>query len=88
VIGSAANDSDLESVLFVPASVPINDVKGFSGVEVIHSHIFQDFERLGGNSFIDLPPPDFLLSESISDNGFGRWDTSELGKTYPVFCPE
>jgi hypothetical protein len=47
MVGTRADDTDLDAVLLVPAGVAIDDVDAVAGVEVIDSTFAVDFPDLG-----------------------------------------
>jgi hypothetical protein len=70
MIGSSTNDSNSDSFLFVITSISINNIKSFSGVEIISGKIFKDLERALSHGHIDTSPADLFLSDWIGYNSF------------------
>lgn len=46
MVGASADDTDADSVLFVPASIAVNDIDAVAGVEVVDSTLSVDFPDL------------------------------------------
>jgi hypothetical protein len=77
VIRTSANDSDLDSVFGIPASISINDVYFTSGVEVALGEFREKVERSSCDGSVDFSPSDFFFSDWVIDNGFGGGRTTE-----------
>jgi hypothetical protein len=46
MVGASADDTDADSVLFVPASIAVNDIDAVAGVEVVDGTLSVDFPDL------------------------------------------
>jgi hypothetical protein len=55
MIGTSANDSDLDAVLLVPSCKPVDNVDTISGVEVIDSTFTIDSPDLSCELLADVP---------------------------------
>ena len=77
VIWTSADDSDLDSIFGIPASISINNVDFTSGVEVALGEFREKVERSSCDGSVDFSPSDFFFSDGIIDNGFGGGGTTK-----------
>lgn len=75
VVGTGANDADLDPVAGIPAGVTVKDVDKLAGVEVVDRTLTVDLERVLVHLDVDGTPPDVVLGGLFID------DTLVLGRT-------
>ncbi len=75
VVGTRANDTDLEAVLGVPACETVKDIDVVTGVEVVDGTLTVDLEGVLVHLDVDGAPPDVVLGGLLVD------DTLVLGRT-------
>ncbi len=75
VVGTAANDADLDAVLGVPAGEAVKDVDVVARVEVVDGTLAVDLKRVLVHLDVDGAPPDVVLGGLLVD------DALVLGRT-------
>ena len=76
VVGTSADHSDLDPLLFVPPGVTINNVQFAPGVEIVDGKVLQDSERTLVDALVDVAPADLPLADGVIDEGLGLGDTA------------
>lgn len=77
MVRASAHDSDLDSVLRVPASITVDHIDFSPGVEVALGQVAEDLEGSESHGSVDISPGDFLFSDGIDDDGLGGRGSAE-----------
>jgi hypothetical protein len=68
VVGTRADDADLDAVFRVPAREAVEAVEPIARVEVVDRALAVDGERLGVARDVDRPPPHILFGLRVLDH--------------------
>lgn len=82
VVGTSANDSDLDAVLWLPAGKAVKDVNVLAGVEVVDGTLTVDLKGVLVHLDVDGAPPDVVLGRLLVD------DTLVLGRATRLLAGE
>lgn len=82
MVGTRADDADLDPVARVPSSIAVKDIDELAGVEVVDRTLAVDLERVLVHLDVDRAPPDIILG------GLLVHDTLVLGRTTGLLAGE
>ena len=68
VVSTGTDNTDLDSVLGVPAGVSINNVDSLSGIQVVNSTLSVNLPRVLGKLLVDRSPPNVVDRGGLVDN--------------------
>jgi hypothetical protein len=68
MIGSCTDDTNLNSVAWIPASISVKDVNATASIEVIDGTFTIDFPDCVWHGFVDWTPPDVFCGGWLIDN--------------------
>lgn len=76
VVRSAADNSDFESVLGIPSSVSIDNIKSGLLAEILDGKVSAELVAVGVDGDVDITPPDGVLGGLIENDSLFLGDTS------------
>ena len=65
MVGSGADDADLDAFVGIPSGEGVDDVEVLAGIEVILGSFAIDFESVFVDGDVDVAPPDDILRGGI-----------------------
>lgn len=78
VVGSCADDANLDAVLRLPTGEAVKDVDVLAGVEVVDGTLSIDLEGVLVHLDIDGSPPDVVLGGVLEDDSLVLWRSTSL----------